>query len=1370
MLNSVWQIHRIGLIDFWYYDDEEFYFLDGRLLLRGANGSGKSVTMQSFIPLLLDGNKSPARLDPFGTNARQIGNYLLEDNDGREERTGYLYMEFKRADSDTFITIGMGLKATRRTNKVDSWYFLISDGRRIGKDFYLYREADSKICLSKIELRNRIGDGGTVLEGQREYMELVNKQLFGFDTIDEYKELINLLIQLRTPKLSKDFKPTVINEILSNSLQSLSEDDLRPMSEAVENMDILEANLENLKGSKKAADRIMSVYDQYNKVLLYEKANRYVKSGEQLETLRVDAGRNEKQLADLQDRLTEGEALKVHLEEEHKVLEEQKKNLEKNDAVAMKEEQLRLTEEIKQAMAELKNQETRYEEKNQKRLETAAKHRDKLEESQQHKSKMEKKRVSMEEAIENITFDEHFFMVDELRAKIDMPYNFHMVQQMANVLEADIEKGLDELKEEERIGRQHDEALSNLDDLRKERHRLEREGVIYENQLLEIKGELIEKLHKWNRQNAELVLSPEQTQDISRWIDNYNQDSDFSEIKDEVRQEKNRREDIRNKEKHSLENRRDLLQIKIDDKQDELLNWESNEDPEPHRDPAVLRNRQLLDEKRIPHKPFYKLIDFNKNMTEEQSDRIEESLLQMGILDALIIPENYKKEVLNVDKGLCDRYIFCDPEDVKESISSMLTIDQDEYDLVLYQQITNLLNAVGTMEGAGSFIDLQGNYGLGILKGTITKEYKAKYIGVKARQLFRQQTILQLKSELEDLSAEMNRLYEQIVAVSKQITLLNQELSTFPSGEDLKTALKDLMDNGEKLRKQIEAVQAGEIKATEFQRQRSEIKNKILALTKKVNLVADIPVFIEARVAVKEYKSLLGDLIILHSRYLQAQELVNNLSEKLEDIDGDLDGILYDKTKIERRLSEEQKKLIKCNEQLSLSDYEEIKQQLDHCLTRLMEIPQEKEKTVVLITDTKSKIVHLEKEIGQNQEEIRLTQDLHQYLMKGFEAEYQLRYLNFDFEEEDNWERQRLAIAVCTELQKSLPDKTKEDLHGALQGKYYENRPELVEYSLALTEIFVEQQEEDDFALEELPSFKRTDIVGKFRGKQIKFHELLRKLEEDIQEQEHLLGERDRELFEEILANTISKKIRSRIYNSENWVKKMNKLMESMNTSSGLTLSLAWKSKRAEQEEQLDTRELVELLKRDAEIMRDEEFKKLSEHFRSKIQEARKVLADSDRAKTFHLIMKEVLDYRKWFEFQLYYRKTGEDRKELTDRTFNAFSGGEKAITMYVPLFSAVVAKYAGARAEAPKLISLDEAFAGVDENNINDLFRMLVELEFNFIINSQILWGDYETVPKLAIYQLLRPENSKFVTVIPYAWNGFIKKAMVRPGELDEG
>ena len=91
-MTNRWCINKVGLLNFWYYDEEEFTFSDGKLLLRGSNGSGKSVTMQSFIPLLLDGNKSPERLDPFGSKARRLENYLLtEDNEEIEERTAYLY-------------------------------------------------------------------------------------------------------------------------------------------------------------------------------------------------------------------------------------------------------------------------------------------------------------------------------------------------------------------------------------------------------------------------------------------------------------------------------------------------------------------------------------------------------------------------------------------------------------------------------------------------------------------------------------------------------------------------------------------------------------------------------------------------------------------------------------------------------------------------------------------------------------------------------------------------------------------------------------------------------------------------------------------------------------------------------------------------------------------------------------------------------------------------------------------------------------------------------------------------------------------------------------------------------------------------------
>lgn len=39
-----------------------------------------------------------------------MSSYLLEEDDGREERTGYLYLEFKRKETENYLTIGMGIR------------------------------------------------------------------------------------------------------------------------------------------------------------------------------------------------------------------------------------------------------------------------------------------------------------------------------------------------------------------------------------------------------------------------------------------------------------------------------------------------------------------------------------------------------------------------------------------------------------------------------------------------------------------------------------------------------------------------------------------------------------------------------------------------------------------------------------------------------------------------------------------------------------------------------------------------------------------------------------------------------------------------------------------------------------------------------------------------------------------------------------------------------------------------------------------------------------------------------------------------------------------------------------------------------------
>ena len=71
-MNNRWKMNRIGFVNFWLYDEEDFQFEDGRLLLRGQNGSGKSITTQSFIPFILDGDRTPSRLDPFGLSLIHI--------------------------------------------------------------------------------------------------------------------------------------------------------------------------------------------------------------------------------------------------------------------------------------------------------------------------------------------------------------------------------------------------------------------------------------------------------------------------------------------------------------------------------------------------------------------------------------------------------------------------------------------------------------------------------------------------------------------------------------------------------------------------------------------------------------------------------------------------------------------------------------------------------------------------------------------------------------------------------------------------------------------------------------------------------------------------------------------------------------------------------------------------------------------------------------------------------------------------------------------------------------------------------------------------------------------------------------------------
>lgn len=1380
-MNSRWQASRIGLINFWYYDDQEFPFVKGRMLLRGSNGSGKSVTMQSVIPLLLDGNMSPERLDPFGSRDRKMSSYLLEEDDGRDERTGYLYLEFKRQESDTWLTIGMGIRA-RRGKPLDKWYFSLSDGRRVGKDFLLYKEIGEKVTLSKKELENRIAGGGQVFDRQADYMEYVNRQIFGFETVEEYKEMIDLLIQLRTPKLSKDFKPSVVSDILSDSLQPLSDEDLRPMSEAIENMDTMNLNLKAREAGYQAAEKIQRVLDRYNRLTLFEKADRCCENQKKLSEAEREARSQAEETECSRKRVLALEQEISELDARRDALEKERESLSKSDAVSLKSRELDLASRIRTREGLLEEKRRQLDAKQEQYVELEGKKKQEEDRAYEKESELDGILEEMQSEAGEMSFEEHDFFQDELKENFNSAFSWDTHEAQFQKVKDEIGRGTELLREAETRQREADELLKKRERQQRETDAAQRRESELESVLVQVENEWKEALYSWNGRNEELKFTPEQMREIARFADEYGESSDFARVRQTAADLWiGRKGEISGKVRRRQDELRDLENIRREI-EEELAQWESTREPEPPRSDTVRKNRERLREKGIPYQEFYKVVEFGRELSGDpkRCGRLEEALLEMGILDALVIEEQYREQVMKADPGCADRYLFVQTHHAEKSLLDVLDLNDSVNDIFMNQRITGILGNIALSErleeaeGAGSggtagigasmtAVRPDGSYQIGVVSGTISGEHEAGFIGVQAREKNRQAKIASCRELLAENEQKQEVLCGEVAVLEQRISRLQEEYESLPEDTDMREAWKMLSEARRTVERMREEGARLERELMEVGKALGELKRQAAEIAQKLYLTCSYETFRRADEAASDYRQHFYQLRSGHELFLQIRAHMEELGERQEILDGEMDQIRYEAGSAGRELKKEQEEYDSILRQLELTDYEQIRQKLDECMEWLKEYPERLQSCVAEKTQNEERIRALLEQVAQNEERIGELRRRAEYLETCFAAERSLHYVELPEEESETAES---AEKIRSLLAGECRDMDKEQIIRSLNQVYFENRGFLTDYQIMQTELFEELDRE---AQKGDPSAKRLDIAARYQGVRIPFGRLLTHLAEEIAELKDLIKAGDRELFEDILANTVSRKIRGKINSSNAWVEKMNSLMGAMNTSSGLKLNLRWRSRTAETEDQLDTKELVELLKKDYRLMREDEAAKLSAHFRSKVEEARRHARDSGGMISFYQVMKETLDYRKWFEFQLFFQKGGERVKELTNSVFGTFSGGEKAMAMYVPLFSAVVAKYQGGRPDAPRLISLDEAFAGVDNRNIRDMFRLMAEFQFDFIINSQVLWGDCDTLDALAIYQLLRPENAKFVTVMPYLWNGHARVMLEDESEMEK-
>ncbi|SDE10028.1 TIGR02680 family protein [Bhargavaea beijingensis] len=1350
MNSNRWVMHRAGLLNFWYYNDQEiFNFSDGKLLLRGANGSGKSVTMQSLLPVLLDGKKSPSRLDPFGSSARKMEDYLLGEKEisGRDERTGYLFLEYKKTGSPQYITTGIGLQA-RRGKTLSTWHFVIHN-ERIGHGLSLTkRTAGEDVPLSFQELKNRVGDFGTVTRSQGEYAELVRKHVFGFETEDAYDDLIKLLVQIRTPKLSKDFKPTVITGILESALPPLTDDELRHLSDTIDSMDLAQQQYDKQEAEYESVKKLEKAYHAYNEYILAERHEFHENARSSRLVAEAGAAEKEQAILGLSEALAGLEKTQRTALAEIETAEQASLRLRNHKVWNLREELVKKQEEaagLERKIASLEEKLDRNREKERTIRSEADREEDRLRNLERDADDAfgELEALSAESAFDGHAVNSNHFK-DRLGEDLDFTA-FHQdanahLRRLRNLREVALEA---ERKHEEaaRLQRRASEQKQEVDELRGRIRALDQ-------WFGEAKVALTDTLFSYFQGRPALPFSEDDAALLSRRA---------AGLYDTVRFE-----DVRQVFLESIENYRagllgELAGLKHVQKQnrdairaekDEIERWKTAIYASPGRHASTEQFRTGLTGSGVPYIPLFAAVEFREEVSDEERQQLESALAAAGLLDALITDGELQPE--------SDRVLRPEPLLMTPTLADYLVPGAGTDSPISAERIDDILRSIPLSPEEGRFhLDADGSYSFGILRGHAPDNGPSKYIGRTSRERHRARMIEEAEARLDVLKEEKERLDAEERRIAGLLDRSGQYRLDIPDDK----ALSDIHAECVKTESHFRQAENMLLRLEgEWKSAHSEAKDLQTGLRRDGNslgLILKPEPLGEAIHAAEDYAAVLHGLDGTAREIRHARQQIAALRRTLEDLLEASDELLGEQYIAQDNLAAFRRGIESIEKQMELEGIEDIRREIGELQKRLADLKATRDRTYEEIPETKAEIRRNEEKLNALRLDAKfwtLMEEEWSHSLKEEHARGFITRTNGD------------SMASPADF-KSVPEnKSKPKLDEQLTKAFLGEQFSLIDYSL--TERTDQREEPAWFTGGWTPVHEAE--IGRWKlnnGRKIIEMDLFGKrdspyavaefLSDALIQQQQALDEQERKLFEDIILHTVSNILRARIQRTEKWVREMDGIMKERNNSQGLIFSIKWKPLPADSEEELDTAELVRLLRLDARFMKPEDRERIQNHFRSRIDRAKQLTEDDQEGATMRQVLKEVLDYRKWFRFVLSYRKENEPTRELTDHAFNKFSGGEKAMAMYIPLFTAAYSRYKEAADFAPYVISLDEAFAGVDDTNIRDMFEVVEQLGFNYIMNSQALWGDYDTVLSLSVYELIRQKNADFVSTIRYEWNG---------------
>lgn len=1338
-----WQPLRIGLVELFRYDSEEFWFRDGHLLLRGNNGTGKSKVLALTLPFLFDARLAPARIEPDGDpNKKMAWNLLLGSYD---RRTGYAWVEFGRVAEDGtphYLTLGAGLGAVAARPQVDSWFFIVEDaanGPRLGQDLWLI-SGGSRLVLTKDRLREALEGRGQVFDTSGQYRRAVDERLFRLGDA-RYAALMDTLIQLRQPQLSKKPDESGLSLALTEALPPLAADLLGDVAEALNRLEEDRRQLEEYQ----ALERAVSRFDQRYRVYAGTQTRRQARALRQAQTEFDNASRavNEAQTALGEAREAEAQAREAN-ERADVDLSVQRARLDTLRSDPAMQDANRLDGAAREAAARQRAladvrvaQDTATGRVRRATAETA-RYAERVAQCERTLTDRRQDAANRAEA----TGVAAAYQANPLASEADLPDRGFDAAWTA--LRGIVSSRRDQIA----LLRQHRAALRDTEARHSHARRLldDRQGDAdaaaerrrAADEAVEAEGNAL--LAAWDSHFSALrhlhvapdaVLTP-----LADWIADTRGDNPARVALQTAQQQASQRLAARRNELDRHQQAVDQETRALEAERQRLEAGEDTEPPQPYtRAPGIRVARAGA--------PLWQLIDFRDSADATQRAGLEAALEAAGLLDAWVSPDG---RLETPDGG--DTQALPRPRQdaslldwLRPAATAGLPVPADVVDGVLGGIACGDRDPVD----AETWISPDGRFRLGALAGTWGKP-AAVHIGFAARAAARAQRLGEIAVRLHELAAETTGLRAQFDQHEADEREAGEEWRTAPSDDALHKAhltaaacAQAFQDAAERLMlaeaEYREAEQALRAAHQAFADTAADLRLPVAEDALR-GVEAELVRFDEAQAGLVQAASELR-LALPELHHRQAQE-----AEAQSDWQRGADQCALCQTEAE----EADIRLATLREAVGAL-VEDLQQRLADATsaTSAAERAVKIAAAAVLSTaearavaETRADSAHaiLTQRIDARAQAVV---NLHKFAATGLLSaalpQVELPDLRAAWTIDA-----ALTLARLAE-QRLLDRPDSDEVWARIQRQVSED---LTELQRALTALGHQAQAEtSDFGLV---------VAIVYQGRPERPDQLQQRLQGEIEQRTELLTAAEREVLENHLQAEIATEVQRLLLAAERQVAAINKELYSRPTSTGMRYRLQWQPLAEGADGAPVGLEAARkrLLNTSTELWSLEDKRVVGNMLQQRIA-AEREQADASGAVSLLEQLSRALDYRRWHEFRVQRWQDGQWRK-----LSGPASSGERALGLTVPRFAAVASFYSqGGYALAPRLVLLDEAFAGIDSSARAHCMALIREFDLDFVMTSESEWACYADLPGVSICHLQKREGIDAVGVSRWTWDG---------------